>query len=121
MKRKIHALDQSICHSERSEESNGAPECGHSAGFFAALRMTSRVRRTSQLAQMLALLLCGIYCRVALVHAAEPRVIDLWPEGVPDLKPDAGPEKDDNGRFTNIHHPTMVVFAPPAGMANGTA
>ena len=55
-------------------------------------------------------------------HSAEPRVIDLWPEGVPDLKPDAGPETDDgNGRFSHIHHPTLVVYAPPAELANGTA
>jgi acetyl esterase/lipase len=49
-------------------------------------------------------------------------VIDLWPEGVPDLKADAGPEKDDGtGRFTNIHHPSLTVYVPPAGTANGTA
>lgn len=49
-------------------------------------------------------------------------VIDLWPEGVPDIKADAGPEQDDgNGRFTHIHHPTLTVYAPPAGHANGTA
>jgi acetyl esterase/lipase len=54
------------------------------------------------------------------LRAAEPRVIDLWPEGVPDLKADAGPEKDDGtGRFTNIHHPTLTVFAPEK--PNGTA
>jgi acetyl esterase/lipase len=55
-----------------------------------------------------------------LLFAAEPKVIDLWPEGVPDLKADAGPEKDDGtGRFTNIHHPTLTVFAP--AHPNGTA
>ncbi len=52
--------------------------------------------------------------------AVEPTAIDLWPEGVPDLKPDAGPEKNDGaGRFTNIHHPTLTVFAPEH--PNGTA
>jgi acetyl esterase/lipase len=55
------------------------------------------------------------------VRAAEPRVITLWPEGVPDLKPDASAEKEDNGRFTNIHHPTLTVYEPAAGTANGTA
>jgi acetyl esterase/lipase len=59
---------------------------------------------------------------VVAARAAEPRVLELWPEGVPDLKPDAAPEADDgNGRFTHIHHPTLVVYAPPAGQANGTA
>lgn len=59
---------------------------------------------------------------VASALAAEPVVIDLWPEGVPDIKPDAGPEKDDGtGRFTNIHRPTLTMYAPPAAWANGTA
>jgi acetyl esterase/lipase len=54
--------------------------------------------------------------------ADTPRVIELWPEGVPGLKADAGPEKDvGGGRFTNIHHPTLTVFAPKEGKANGTA
>jgi acetyl esterase/lipase len=54
------------------------------------------------------------------LRAAEPRVIDLWPEGVPGLKAHAGPEKDDGaGRYTNIHHPTLTVFVPakPVGTA----
>lgn len=55
-----------------------------------------------------------------VLRAVEPHVIDLWPEGVPELKPDAGSEKEDNGRFSNIHHPTLTVYAPPAGRANGT-
>jgi acetyl esterase/lipase len=57
---------------------------------------------------------------VAAALAAEPKVIPLWPEGVPGLKPGAGPEKDDGaGRFTNIHFPSLVVYAPekPAGTA----
>ncbi len=52
--------------------------------------------------------------------AAEPRVIELWLEGVPGIKADAGPEKDDGtGRYTNIHHPTLTVLAPekPLGTA----
>ena len=64
---------------------------------------------------------CGEVRPEHVGDAAEPRVIDLWPEGVPDLKPDAGPEKEDNGRFTNIHHPTLTVYAPVSVKANGTA
>jgi len=49
-------------------------------------------------------------------------VIELWPEGVPGLRPDAGPEIDDgHGRYTNIHYPSIVVYPPPEGTANGTA
>ena len=51
----------------------------------------------------------------------EHRVIDLWPEGVPDLKPNAGEEKEENGRFTNVHHPTLTIYAPVGAKANGTA
>lgn len=68
----------------------------------------------------LGLLLLGI---VGSVSAAdEPKTIQLWPEGVPGLKPNATKETDDGqGRYSNIHYPSMVVFAPPAGKANGTA
>lgn len=65
-------------------------------------------------------LLFAVLC-VRLCAADALPVIDLWPEGVPDLKPDAGPEKDDgSGRFTNIHRPTLTVYAPTTGKANGT-
>jgi acetyl esterase/lipase len=58
----------------------------------------------------------------ASVHAADNRqVIDLWPEGVPDLKPDASPEKIEGTNIGNIHHPSLTVFPAPADKANGTA
>src|SRR5215831_14012870 len=53
-------------------------------------------------------------------RAAE-RVINLWAEGVPRLKPDAPPERIEDGRIYNVSVPTLTVFAPPAGTANGTA
>lgn len=57
---------------------------------------------------------------ISSVFAAEPQVIPLWPEGVPGLKANAGPEKDDgSGRYSNIHHPSLVVYAPDK--PNGTA
>jgi acetyl esterase/lipase len=57
-----------------------------------------------------------------LTCAAGEQVIDIWPEGVPGLKPDATPEKDEGeGRVGNIHHPTLTYFAAPAAIANGTA
>jgi len=49
-------------------------------------------------------------------------VIDLWPEGVPGLKPEASPEiAMEAGRIANIHHPTLTCFPAPAGQGNGTA
>lgn len=53
--------------------------------------------------------------------SAAPLVIPLWPEGVPGLKPNAGPEVEVNGRFTNIHNPTLTMYAPDPAQANGTA
>ena len=73
-----------------------------------------RSTMSAVLAALSLILACGL-------EAAAPRVLELWPEGVPGLKPDAGPEQDDGaGRFTRIHHPTLTVFTPPAG-GNGTA
>lgn len=66
-------------------------------------------------------LLAAVWGLQAALSAAAPQVIDLWPEGVPDLKPDGGPEKEADGRFTNIHRPTLTVFEPPAEKRAGTA
>lgn len=51
---------------------------------------------------------------------AAPAVIALWPEGVPGAK-SIGPEKSVDGRVSNVSEPTLTVYGPAAGMANGTA
>lgn len=66
------------------------------------------------------LCLCLCACNAGLRAGADPGIV-LWPEGVPGLRPDAGPEKEDNGRFSNIHHPTLTRYAPAGGRGNGTA
>lgn len=56
----------------------------------------------------------------AALLAGQPTVLELWPEGVPGLKSDAGPEHDDGqGRFSRIHFPSLVLFRPerPVGTA----
>ncbi len=53
--------------------------------------------------------------------SAEPVVIPLWPEGVPGLKSNPTPEVEFNGRFTNIHNPTITMYAPDTAKASGTA
>jgi acetyl esterase/lipase len=53
--------------------------------------------------------------------AAAPKVIELWPEGVPGLRRDASDEKMVNGRVVNVHRPTLTVFAPERAKSNGTA
>jgi acetyl esterase/lipase len=54
--------------------------------------------------------------------AADDKVIDLWPEGVPGLKAGAEPESRlAAGRVEKIHHPSLTVVDPAPGRANGTA
>jgi acetyl esterase/lipase len=53
--------------------------------------------------------------------AEGPLVVPLWPEGVPDARPDPTPEKVENNRVWNIHVPTLTVGTPPPGQANGAA
>lgn len=53
--------------------------------------------------------------------AAEPAVIPLWPEGVPGLRADATPEKLENARASNVHHPSLTVYPAPADKATGAA
>jgi acetyl esterase/lipase len=57
----------------------------------------------------------------AMTRAESPKTIELWPEGVPGLLADATPEKIENARASNVHHPYFAVFPAPADKANGTA
>ncbi|HEX9783107.1 MAG TPA: alpha/beta hydrolase [Opitutaceae bacterium] len=65
--------------------------------------------------------LLGLLSAAAWLNAAESEVINLWPEGVPDLRADAGPEKVENNRVSEVHYPTLTVFPADAAKANGTA
>jgi acetyl esterase/lipase len=54
------------------------------------------------------------------VRAADPAVIDLWPEGVPGFRPDAPSEKDTPpGHVSSVQRPTLTVCLPET--PNGTA
>jgi acetyl esterase/lipase len=54
------------------------------------------------------------------LRAADPTVVDIWPEGVPGLHAGAGPEDTSHaGSFANINHPTITVYLP--NVPNGTA
>ena len=53
------------------------------------------------------------------LRAADHPVIPLWPEGVPGLRADAAEEKLENTSVTNVHRPTLTLFAP--ARPNGTA
>lgn len=52
---------------------------------------------------------------------AAPQILTLWPAGVPNLKPDATPEKIVDGRIINVHEPSLLVFPAAPDKANGTA
>jgi acetyl esterase/lipase len=55
------------------------------------------------------------------VASASPQVLELWPEGVPDLKTNGGEERLVDGRIVNVQHPTLTVYAPANAGTNGTA
>ena len=57
---------------------------------------------------------------VSTIQSA-PRVISLWPEGVPGAKPGAAPEQVADGRISNVQIPTLTYFPAPAGTGVGTA
>lgn len=52
---------------------------------------------------------------------ADGTVFPLWPEGVPGARADLGPETLEDGRISNVTHPTLTYFAPAVDHPNGTA
>lgn len=67
-------------------------------------------------------LLFALLCGFAMsAHAVEPRVLPLWPEGVPGLRADASEEKLVNNRVVNVHYPSLTVYAPENPAPGGTA
>lgn len=71
--------------------------------------------------------LCG------LSNAAEPMVVDLWPEKPPGFQVEGGPERDTTGpdgrgvagrsviRLGDVSKPQLHVYQPAEGKRNGTA
>lgn len=59
-----------------------------------------------------------VVCTLSL--AAQPVILDLWPDGAPNDNGLKGPERQlENGRLDNVTHPTLTVY--PAAKPNGTA
>lgn len=65
------------------------------------------------------LLALGLSAQAALAQV--PRVIPLWPEGVPEARPEGGAERLEDGRVYNVQVPTLTAFPAPAQTTVGTA
>lgn len=63
-----------------------------------------------------------LFCSLGVAtFAAEPKVIALWPEGVPGLRADAAEEKIVNNRIVAVHYPSLTVYPAAPDKATGTA
>jgi acetyl esterase/lipase len=80
----------------------------------------------------LARLLCGVAAvfaasaSVSVALAAEesasaPKVIEIWPEGIPDRKTDIPAERVENGRAYSVNTPTLTLFPLSSPARNGSA
>lgn len=58
---------------------------------------------------------------VMALPASAAATIELWPEGVPHLRADAAPTREENGRFFDIHYPKMTCYAPAKADPQQTA
>jgi acetyl esterase/lipase len=65
--------------------------------------------------------LVGALTLAAAVHAETPRVIPLWPEGVPGTAATDTPEQTRNGRIFHVRVPTLTYYPARPGSACGTA
>lgn len=68
-----------------------------------------------------ALCLLGLQLLASLAWSSEPHVIQLWPEGVPNLRPDAAEERIENARIVGVHYPSLTVYPADPAKAVGTA
>jgi len=71
---------------------------------------------------IIASVLLGLSSFAAGQQAASPQVIPLWEKGAPGFESRRNePEQHQDWWYKNIHNPSLTVFLPPAGKANGTA
>lgn len=72
-------------------------------------------------------LLLSVFVTIVTLPAAEPLVIDLWPEGVPEPEgyqpPKIAVEEEKNGvkLIKLVTKPSITLYQPPADQATGTA
>lgn len=66
------------------------------------------------------LMLAVALLQVVAITKASTAIISLWPEGVPGAKP-IGAEVVADGKISNVSEPTITVYPPAPGKANGAA
>lgn len=63
-----------------------------------------------------------ISCLALPLFAAAQQIIPLWKNGAPGFESRRDePEQHKDWWYKNIHNPSLTVYLPPAGKANGTA
>jgi acetyl esterase/lipase len=63
-----------------------------------------------------------LFARVTASAQTQPMVIPLWEKGAPGFESRRDePEQAKDYWVKNIHNPSLAVYIPPAGKANGTA
>src|SRR5690349_17209922 len=71
---------------------------------------------------VLPLFLLAIFTAASAEQPAAPPVIPLWEKGAPGFESRRNePEQHQDWWYKNIHNPSLTVFLPPKGKANGTA
>jgi len=55
------------------------------------------------------LIISLLFC-IASAAQGQTQTITLWPEGVPNARPNAGAEQHDGERISNVSQPTLTVF-----------
>jgi acetyl esterase/lipase len=64
----------------------------------------------------------GLFAGICFLHGQEPQVIPLWEKGAPGFEDRRNePELAKDYWVRNIHNPSITVFLPPEGKANGAA
>src|ERR1700735_2864268 len=67
-------------------------------------------------------IICFLIIPAALLAQDKPTVIPLWPKGAPGFENRRDePELAKDYWVRNIHNPSLTVFLPPKGKANGAA
>ena len=71
---------------------------------------------------LISCLSCVSWTLAAASAPTDRPIVPLWPAGAPgSAARQAEPEKIVGANVSNIHHPTLTVYLPPAGKATGTA